>query len=90
MNQIDNKLLCTLCEDCHNQVERLKDDCDYEFLRILKSDNWKSGKKIMFSGYPGNLSIEIYDKQNEYVTGFNIGYDQVKQIMKLCRYVTKY
>lgn len=88
--ETENKKLVTLCEDCHKQVESLKDECDYEFLKIYKSNNWESGSKIIFAGYPGHLSMEIYDKENNYIIGFNIGMDESNLIMKMFRYVNKF
>jgi hypothetical protein len=69
-----NDSMITLCEHCHKQIESIKKEIpEFEFnkIKIHKSDNWTSGKRIMLATYPGLLSIEIFDRNNNFIVGFN-------------------
>lgn len=89
--EAENKHLVTVCKHCHVQVEIIKDKCDFKYIKILKSNNWTNGNRIMFAGFPGYLSMEIYDNKNNYIIGFEWECtDTLGLIKKLFSYVTRH
>ena len=82
----DNKLLVTLCEDCHQEIEKLKKsdpDALFESIGIYKSNHWTDGSKIMFVSVPYNCSMLIYDENNKWIDGFELYESEIKNIMKI-------
>lgn len=88
--EYENEDLITLCEDCHNQIERFKKESpeiDLETIKIYKSEHWSSDKRIMFASYPGLLSMEIYDEKDKFIVGFNFtGEIERREIIKALKY----
>lgn len=85
---IDNKLLVTLCEDCHNIIEQLKTehpDIPFAEIKIYKSDNWKGGSKIIFTSLPHVCSMTIYDDDGEWLCGYNLDAD-IPYIIKILKH----
>ena len=82
----DNKLLITLCEDCHTEIENIKkDDPDiiFESIHIYKSNHWTDGSKIMFVSAPFNCSMIIYNKNGTWLDGFDLNEYEMKNIIKI-------
>lgn len=83
----DNKLLITLCKDCHKQIEDLKmsdPEVPFDKIKIYKSDNWEGGGKIMFVATPGNCAMTIYDEKDGWICGFNFTND-LPNIIKILK-----
>jgi len=86
---IDNKYLITLCEDCHNEIEQLKNDNKnliYNKIRIYKSNNWQEKNFIMFVSYKEICSMRIYNKNKEFIIGFNLCGDDLFNIPVILKY----
>lgn len=84
----DNKLLITLCEDCHSIIEKLKTDepdVDFDQIFIYKSNRWDDGSKILFTSYMDICSMEIYDENKKWVIGFDFLDYEIKNIIKILR-----
>lgn len=85
--EYDNKYLITLCEDCHTEIEKLKEtnpEITFNQIRVYKSNNWKGGSKIIFTSIPGNCSMRIFDENNEWVCGYNLSSD-LPHIIKILK-----
>ena len=67
----DNKDLVTLCEDCHEAVEALKNDCDLDKMKMLKLTSTDDGGLILFTSHNGICSMVI--KHNKTIKGHNFG-----------------
>jgi hypothetical protein len=75
--EYENKYLITLCEDCHQEIERIKKespDIDINKIDIYKSSGWTDDSTILFVMYNSNLSLRIYDQNKEFITGYNFGH----------------
>jgi len=82
----DNKLLVTLCEDCHTEVEKIKKndpDVLFESIHIYKSNHWDDGGKIIFVSTPYNCSMIIYDNNNKWSDGYELNETEMKNIIKI-------
>ncbi len=82
--EYDNKYLITLCKDCHTTIETLKKErgcTEYDEIKIYKS-KWSSGNKIVFGSCKETLSMEIYNKENVFVMGFNL-WNKIPELKKL-------
>jgi len=83
----DNKLLITLCEDCHTEVERLKKENPeivFDEIKVYKSNNWQGGSKIIFTSIPNNCSMTVYDGDNKWICGYNLCQD-IPSIIKILK-----
>lgn len=81
-----NKFLVTLCAHCHEFIERLKTrkvPVHYSEVKVYKSDNWIDGDRIMYGRYDDILIMEIYDKNSEFIIGFNIPEHEFIDIKKI-------
>ena len=69
-----DKTLITLCKHCHNEISATEyRDIPFSKIRIYKSDNWNKGNRIMFvSILHDYCSMTIYDKEDNYIIGFNL------------------
>ena len=69
----DDKLI-TICEHCHKEVEDNKVFINiggFSGIKVHKSTGWTSGTRIMFLSVPGTCSVNVYDKNNKRVIGFD-------------------
>lgn len=87
--EIENKLLITLCEHCHSEIEILdsKKDINWNTFKVYKSNTWESGSRIMFTPDTHNrvVSMTIYDPSGKFVIGFNLDneiFDEIKKVYK--------
>jgi len=83
----DNKLLITLCEDCHTEVEKLKKDnpdIPFKKIRIYKADDWSGGSKIIFVSIPYSCFMVIYDDNGKWICGYNLCRD-IPSIIKILK-----
>lgn len=81
--------LITVCEHCHLELESLKsehDDIDIKNVRIEKSNNWQGGSRIMFISCYNVVSMRIFDKENNYIIGFNFGYNDISKFKKIAKF----
>ena len=83
-NYIDFDLI-TLCEHCHVQIENIKPNkADFKKIKIYKSNGWVAKNYIMFVVVGNVMSVEIFDKEDSFITGFNFhGYElsKIKPLM---------
>jgi phage terminase large subunit GpA-like protein len=87
-----NTALVTLCEHCHKVVEDQKDEIEeFEEVKIIKSDNWTTGKRIMYlaNSRTGLTSMEIYGKDDQFIVGFNLTISLQTELIKLFKYALK-
>jgi len=89
-----NKTLITLCEDCHFTIEKLKKDDDFEEnefnnIKIYKSTGWTNKNIIIFASCDQICSMEIYDKNRDFIIGFNLPEWEIRNIIKILRYSIK-
>lgn len=80
--------LVTVCEHCHIEIENIKSNnkiIDFKNIYIEKSDNWKSGSRIMLIAYNGDVSIRIYDNNKQYIVGYNLDDKTVCQLNKILK-----
>ena len=84
----DNTLLITLCEDCHQEIEKLKkEDANLKFdaVRIYKSLGWDGGSKILFTSYPGFCVMTILNDDGNQIAGYNIPSFEIKRIINILK-----
>ena len=80
-----DKTLITLCKHCHYEISKKFKNIPFSKIRIYKSDNWKSGVRIMFvSILHDYCSMTIYDKDDNFITGFNLNSD-IASIINILR-----
>ena len=75
---INNKYLVTLCKHCHFELskDKLFKNVPYSKIRIYKSDGWVDESKIIFVTILHEVcSMTIYDKNDNFIIGYNIKYD---------------
>lgn len=90
--EYDNCDLTTLCEHCHQQIEKNKDSIsDFDDVRIYKSDKWKGGARIMFLANisTGDTVMSIYDSSGKWISGFELSMEEQKRIMKIFKFACK-
>ena len=76
-----NDILVTLCEDCHLFVESIKEEnVPFKDISIYKSNDWDEGVKIMFVHYGSTNIMDIYNKENYRIVGFNMSQKVVNGI----------
>lgn len=90
--EYDNKYLVTLCEDCHSQIERIKEEnpeIEFERIKIHKSDNWSGGSKIIFISTPFQCDMQIFDENGKWKDGYSFtnDIDCIIKIFKSSLYV---
>jgi phage terminase large subunit GpA-like protein len=87
---VDTELvdLITVCEHCHELIESSKKNKE-NIIAVYKSNNWKNGSRIMFyTTDKGVFSLEIFDGNSKYITGFNFKEDDLIPIYKFIgRYI---
>ena len=87
-----NNLLVTLCAHCHEEIEKIKKDypeCSFAMFRVHKSNNWSTGKRIMFTSLRGNVcSMGIYDENDQFIVGFNLDY-KIQNIINVLKHTIK-
>ena len=86
--------LITLCEHCHSEVESIKKSdafiCEFKDISIFKSNNWQSGSRIMNVYFLSHYLMRIYDKNNEYIIGFNLNIDTQISIKNILNKTIKF
>lgn len=68
----------TLCKHCHHEIERIIDNngpINLNTVKILKLNNWVSGGRVVFVLFEATVYITTYDKNNEYIVGYNLNND---------------
>jgi hypothetical protein len=92
--EIDNSDLVTICEHCHNEVERLKKEYGNEFdfskLFISKSNSWTNNSTLIFISYKDVFSFRIYDSDYNFIEGYNIPYYLQCEIKKILNKAINY
>ncbi len=79
-----DKNLITVCEHCHIEVEKLKNDnVEFEKISIYKSNNWKGGSRIMFISFNKIVRMSIYNDDKSYVIGYNLQNEELSNINKI-------
>ena len=53
----DNKDLFTLCEECHEAVERFKNDCDFDKMKMMKLKTSDNADSILFTSHKGFILV---------------------------------
>lgn len=82
-----NSMLITVCEHCHTEIE-LNRKQDEETTEIYKSNDWTGGNRIMFALIGDTISMRIYNKNGDYLIGFNMCND-LPELSKLIRKAIK-
>jgi len=92
--EYSNNCLITICEHCHNSIHILGPDTeiDYQYLKIIKSNNWVGGSYILFTIYKDKINMRIHDNNNKFMCGYNINDDcrLFKKIVKAYNQTSKY
>lgn len=89
--EYDNKDLVTLCEDCHENIEKLKKDnpeLDFNLIRIYKSTGWSDNSIIIFISYNDICVMRIHQDGN-FIVGYNIHKWDIREIVKIFRHTLK-
>lgn len=88
--EYDNKYLITLCEDCHEIITRISKRCDikYKDIRFYVSENWTDDSKIIYYKYLDEFGcamccMEIFEKNNNKVIGFNLPPNEIRNITRI-------
>ncbi len=83
-----DKLLITLCAHCHQIIEDIKEfenlsKIPFDKIKIYKSDNWGNGNRIMFVRIDESLVMSVFDKENDFIVGFDLPEREYAKIRKL-------
>ena len=87
----ENNMLITLCEHCHKEIEleKIKYSSDFNNIEIYKSTGWADGSRIMFLSEFEKCSMTIYDKNDEFIIGFDFtNVDDIENIIKIFKATT--
>jgi RNA polymerase subunit RPABC4/transcription elongation factor Spt4 len=82
-----NSFLITVCEDCHKAINEVKKECPeikFDKIKIYKSNHWEGGGKIMFTSFPGNCFMQVYDNKGNFIVGFVLE-SEIPNIIKILK-----
>jgi len=68
-----DNLLITICYHCHFEIEETKKeypDIDFKDFKLIKSNNWDNGSRIMFIKLPDSRIMRIYNNEGKLIAGF--------------------
>lgn len=80
----ENSMLITLCEHCHKEVEYIKRrevKHDFDEISICKIDGWEDGARIMWVSLNVLRYFKIYDRNNNDLIGYDIGFHKTNLIV---------
>lgn len=90
--EYENSNFVTLCSCCHKEVEILKeshDEVDFKLIKVYKSGGWEDGCMLYFISYKGKLTFSSYDKNMEFIDGYVLSAQHLKNILPLIKSVLK-
>jgi hypothetical protein len=89
--EYENKDLITICEDCHKEIETLKDDnpnFEFSLIKIYKSSGWTNDNRIMFISHDDICTMRIYEG-DKFITGFNLREWNIKEFIRIFKHTLK-
>lgn len=89
--EVPNDKLITYCKHCHEVIERYKKEYENEIVKFIYKDNhWNNKHIILFIGTDVKLSMEIYDKNDKFIVGFNFSSWHLYSLIKVFRKSIKF